>query len=193
MQHYILRCKHCGRTYTYCTHGNGDGCSKDYCGECQTAIDNALSKIPKKITKHIDILTDRAEQLRLDSIFDMNKRKYEMDDFLEEVSSHSLPRVIPIIGNWGYKTVERCYINRVEYYRCVKDDGTFDIKVAKEYDLIKNEYTGELYVETDKNNGYEYTPVSQSIFPVSMELISEKPMSLPIANMTYLDFYNKDE
>ena len=116
-----------------------------------------------------------------------------MDSFLEEVSSLSLRRVIPIIGNWGYKTVERCYINRVEYYRCIKEDVTFDINVAKEYDLIKNEYTDELYVETDKSNEYEYTPVSQSIFPISMELISVKPMSLPRANMTFLDFNNKEE
>jgi hypothetical protein len=193
MQHYTLRCKHSCRTYTYCTHGNDDGCSKDYCGECQTAIDNALNKIPKKISKHIDILTDKAEQLRLDSIFDINKRKYEMDKNLEVVSSHSLPTFVPIIANWGYKTVERCYVNRVEYYRCVKDDGTFDIKVAKEYDLIKNEYTGELYVETDKNNGYEYTPVIQSKFPVEAELIPEKPMSPPKADMSFLEYKFKEE
>ena len=61
------------------------------------------------------------------------------------------------------------------------------------YDLIKNEYTGELYVETDKSNGYEYTPVSQSIFPVSMELIPVKPMSPPRADMTFLEFNNKEE
>lgn len=193
MQLYTLRCKHCGRTYMYCTHYNDYGYSKDYCSECQTAIDNALNKIPKKITKRIDILTDRAEQLRLDSIFDMNKRKYEMDNSLEEVSSHSLPSFVPVIPNWGYKTVERCYINRVEYYRCIKEDGTFDIKVAKEYDLIKNEYTGELYVETDKSNGYEYTPVSQSKFLVATELIPVKPMSPPKADMTFIDFKIKEE
>ena len=193
MQHYTLRCKHCGSTYTYCTYENSDGCSKDYCGECQTAIKNALNKIPKKISKHIDILTDNAEKLRLDSIFDINKHKYEMDKHLESVSSHSLPTIVPVIANWGYKTVERCYINRVEYYRCVKDDGTFDIKVAKEYDLIKNEYTGELYVETDKNNGYEYTPVIQSTFPVSTELVPVQPMSSPRADMKFIECNFKEE
>ena len=48
MQHFTLRCKHCHKTYTYCTHGNDDGCSMDYCGECQTAIDEALGKIKVK-------------------------------------------------------------------------------------------------------------------------------------------------
>ena len=187
MQHYTLRCKHCGSIYTYCTYENNDGCSKDYCGECQTAINNVLNKIPKKISKRIDILTDKAEQLRLDSIFDINKHKYEMDKHLEDVSNHSLPTIVPVIANWGYKTVERCYINRVEYYRCVKDDGTFDIKVAKEYDLIKNEYTGELYVEIDKNNGYEYTPVTQSKFPVATELVPVQPMSPPRADITFIN------
>ena len=51
MEHWILRCKHCQREYTYCTYGNGDcygteeGCSEEYCAECQKAIDEALSKI----------------------------------------------------------------------------------------------------------------------------------------------------
>ena len=35
MQHYRLRCKHCGKEYTYCTYGNGpeygtqEGCSME--------------------------------------------------------------------------------------------------------------------------------------------------------------------
>ena len=82
MQHWKLRCKHCGRTYTYCTYGNDDGCSRDYCGECQTAINNALGKIPKKITKVLDYLTDKAECLRLDSVFDIEKTNFG-NDFLE--------------------------------------------------------------------------------------------------------------
>lgn len=48
MEHFILRCKHCHKTYTYCTYGNDDGCSMDYCGECQTAIDKALGNIKVK-------------------------------------------------------------------------------------------------------------------------------------------------
>ena len=50
MQHYRLRCKHCGKEYTYCTYGNGpeygtqEGCSMEYCAECQKAIDEANYK-----------------------------------------------------------------------------------------------------------------------------------------------------
>ena len=56
MQHLRIRCKHCQREYTYCTYGNGpeygteNGCSMEYCADCQKAIDEALEKIPKKYT-----------------------------------------------------------------------------------------------------------------------------------------------
>ena len=155
MQHYILRCKHCGVKYTYCTHGNENGCSMDYCGECQTVINDALSKKPKKIEKRLDYITDSEEVFRLNEIFNIEKSKYENE-------KKDLPRPIQLIGDWGYKTVEKCYINRVEYYRCIKDDDTIDIKVAKEDDLINNEYTGFFYVELDCRHGeYEYVPVEQ--------------------------------
>jgi hypothetical protein len=176
MRHWELRCKHCGRIYTY----PSDGSSQEYCTECQTAIDTALSKIPKKITKVLDYLTNKAECLRLDSVFDIEKTKYERSQLWER-----FPRIIPIVGPWGYKTVERCYINKVEYYRCTKEDGTFDIKVAKEFDLIKNEYTGNLYIETDKNNGNEYVPVEQLKSFVA-EDITPKPMPLPQGDLKYL-------
>jgi hypothetical protein len=177
MQHWILRCKHCGRIYDY----PSDGSSTEYCTECQTAIDTALGKIPIKITKVLDYLTDKAECLRLDSIFDIEKTKYERSQLLE-----LFPRIIPMVGPWGYKTVEKCYINKVEYYRCTKEDGTFDIKVAKEFDLIKNEYTGNLYIETDKNNGYEYTPVEQLKSFVAKD-ITAGPLPLPQGDLKYLN------
>lgn len=155
MQHYLLRCKHCGVKYVYCTHGNENGCSMDYCCECQTVINDALSKKPKKIEKRLDYITDSEEVFRLNEIFNTEKSKYENE-------KKDLPRSVQLIGNWGYKTVEKCYINRVEYYRCIKDDDTIDIKVAKEYDLINNEYTGNFYVELDcRHGGYEYAPVEQ--------------------------------
>ena len=182
MRHWELRCKHCGRIYTY----PSDGSSQEYCSECQTAIDAALSKIPKKITKVLDYLTDKAECLRLDSIFDIEKTRYETTKSVARTFNMFFPRIIPIVSNWGYKSVERCYENKVEYYRCIKDDGTFDIKVAKEFDLIKGEYTGKLYVETDKNNGYEYTPVEQLKF-TEVEKVPVRPMPLPQGDLNYMN------
>ena len=51
MIHEIKRCKHCYRQYSY--QASGDGCfnpvnDKDYCPECMSVINEALSKIAKK-------------------------------------------------------------------------------------------------------------------------------------------------
>ena len=62
MQHLLKRCKHCNKKYTYCTYGNGsiwgteEHCSMDYCGECQTAINDALSKIPQKYSYKMELI-----------------------------------------------------------------------------------------------------------------------------------------
>ena len=62
MEHILRRCKHCNKEYTYCTYGNGlnwgteEHCSMDYCGECQTAINNALSNIPKKFSYQMELI-----------------------------------------------------------------------------------------------------------------------------------------
>ena len=184
MQHFLLRCKHCGSKYTYCTYGNEDGCSMDYCGECQSAINKSLDKIPKKIIKKIDYLTDIEEIFRINRIFDIEKKRY--DELNINVKS------VPVVVNWGYRTVELCYIDGVEYYRCIKDDGTFDIKVSKEYDLINNDFNGELYTENDKYRKCEYTPVEQCSFIKNIDSL-QKQMPKPQGNLVYMNinFDNK--
>lgn len=54
MDIYSKRCKHCGIEYLF--QASGEGClerpeSANYCGECQTVIDEALKKIPVKEVK----------------------------------------------------------------------------------------------------------------------------------------------
>ena len=183
MQHFLLRCKHCGIKYTYCTYGNEDGCSMEYCGECQSAINKSLDKIPKKIIKKIDYLTDIEEIFRINSIFDREKKLY--NELNINIKS------IPVVVNLGYRTVERCYIDGVEYYRCIKDDGTFDIKVSKEYDLINDDYNGELYTENDKHMECEYTPVEQCFIKNIDYLLKQMPK--PQGNLVYMNinFDNK--
>ena len=107
MQHYILRCKHCGVKYIYFTHGNENGCSMDYCCECQTVINDALSKKPKKIEKRLDYITDSEEVFRLNEIFNTEKSKYENE-------KKDLPRrSIQLIGDWGYITFFYCFISPI--------------------------------------------------------------------------------
>lgn len=64
MQHFILRCKHCHKEYVYCTYGNKDGCSMDYCGECQKAIDEALGKIPVRYKEYDEEIPDITGELK---------------------------------------------------------------------------------------------------------------------------------
>ena len=189
MQHFLLRCKHCGSKYTYCTYGNEDGCSMEYCGECQSAINESLDKIPKKIIKKFDYLTDIEEIFRINSIFDREKKLYDESN----ININSIPKSIPVVVNWGYKTVEKCYIDSVEYYRCIKDDGTLDIKVSKEYDLINGDYNGELYTENDKYRKCEYTPVEQCSLSIPKSIVEELSFQKPQGNLVYMNinFDNK--
>ena len=172
MQHWLLRCKHCGKAYTFCTYGNKDGCSMDYCGECQTAIDNALAAIPKKIDKKYIFLEDETKKEYLNKIFDNEKENYESED--------SFLRYVPIIPDWGFKSVESCYDKGVEYCRCIKNDGTIEFKAAVEYDLIAKKYTGKEYYENEKFRDRHYTPMHQYKIPMfDRDSVPVVPLSPP--------------
>ena len=79
MQHIYRRCKHCNKEYLYCTYGNGPDwgtekyCSMDYCGECQKAIDDALSNIPERYSYKME-LTPKEEYDYINKTIDTNKK-----------------------------------------------------------------------------------------------------------------------
>lgn len=82
MQHFILRCKHCNKEYTYCTYGNGPeygteaGCSMEYCAECQKAIDEAFAKIKVKFEpRYVEIQPTFGLDKILEGIKKEKKRK----------------------------------------------------------------------------------------------------------------------
>ena len=183
MQHFIRRCKHCGKSYTYCTYGNGpeygtqEGCSMDYCAECQKAIDGALAKKPIRIVKKYT-LVDAKEVERISKIFEDEKEKYYSTSkiFL------NLRKMIP---DWNCESVELCYIDRTEYYKCVEYDGTILYKVAVEYDIIEGNFTGKNYFENDVHNGY--VPVAQFRLPKFNSEVKVRPMSPPKGDLFYLD------
>ena len=181
MQHIRRRCKHCGKEYTYCTYGNGpeygtqEGCSMDYCAECQKAIDDALAKIPLRIVKKYT-LVDAKEIERISKTFEEEKEKY-----------YSTPKLINaarMIPDWNCESVEMCYIDRTEYYKCVEYDGTILYKVAVEYDVIEEKFTGKKYFEVDVYNGY--VPVAQLRFPKFNSEAKVKPMAPPKGDLFYM-------
>lgn len=182
MQHFRRRCKHCGKAYTYCTYGNGPeygtqkGCSMDYCAECQNAIDDALAKKTIRIVKKYT-LVDAKEIERISKIFEEEKEKY-----------YSTPKFLnlrKIIPDWNCESVEMCYIDKTEYYKCVEYDGTILYKVAVEYDLIEGNFTGKNYFENDVHDGY--VPVAQFRLPKFYSEVRVRPMNPPKGDLFYLD------
>lgn len=160
MEHIICRCKNCQTQYTYCTYGNGpkygtnEGCTGEYCAECANAIAEALHKIPRKYTGIRQQITDPDELERIYSIFEKCKEKY-----YNQRTIH----MARLIGDLGYEKVEGCYINRVEYHICTTVDGIIHIYAEKEFDLVKDEYTGRYFFKND-NPHEQYFLIQQLKF-----------------------------
>ena len=183
MQHYRRRCKHCGKIYTYCTHGNKDGCSMDYCDCCQIAIDNALAKIPVRYVKKFTYVSDQDEIDFLKNTFEEEKRKYE-ESKNDTIIFASLVKVVP---SMGYKDIEHCTINWVEYHKCVEPDGRVLFEVAMEYDTVDGKFTNRKYEDTDGSRTY-YQPVSISRMFDSVDcIVPVCPMAPPKGDMFYMN------
>lgn len=183
MEHLIYRCKHCNKEYVYCTYGNGEEygtekhCTREYCGECGKAIQDALSNIPIKIEGRKQLITDSKEFDRINAIFDKCK-----NEFKKEYNTINACRIIPDLG---YKSVEGCYINKVEYHRCINDNGIVHIYVFKEFDLINNKFTNKKYFQN--NNPCErYFPLTQLKF--SDINFKEKKLEAPTGKIWFDDF-----
>ena len=89
-----------------------------------------------------------------------------------------------MIPDWNCKSVEMCYIDRTEYYKCVEYDGTILYKVAVEYDVIEEKFTGKKYFEVDVYNGY--VPVAQFRIPKFYSEVKVAPMSPPKGDLFYI-------
>lgn len=89
-----------------------------------------------------------------------------------------------MIPDWNCESVEMCYIDRTEYYKCMEYDGTILYKVAVEYDVIEKNFTGKNYFEIDVRNGY--VPVAQLRWPKFNSEMKVKPMNLPKGDLFYM-------
>ena len=118
MQHFILRCKHCQKEYTYCTYGNGPeygteaGCSMEYCAECQKAFDDAFANIKVKFEpRYVEI----QPTFGLDAILENIKKEQQKDT--------SFPPVIAYRNSDnGYENVEE-YTHKGKTFHVEYDDG----------------------------------------------------------------------
>lgn len=143
MEHWILRCKHCRKEYTYCTYGNGsqygteEGCSKEYCAECQKAIDEALNKIPQKF-KPIEVEIEDKEML--DKLLQIKKRA------LENVTN-SFSQVVSFLFSCDFDVIDR-YTHDGKVYLIKyneSDDENKHLFVEKEFDILNNKTTDKYW------------------------------------------------
>ena len=179
MQHIYRRCKNCNKEYLYCTYGNGPDwgtekyCSMDYCGECQKAIDDALSKIPERYSYKME-LTPKEDYDYINKTIDTQYLEYK-----KEITNNVLGvfGVTSIVMGDEYVDIEGCYINHIYYTRGTKENGDIEIKQSMEYDLIEKKLTGKKYRFYDMPC-MKYKPLTQLKFP-SVELLETKPLEPP--------------
>lgn len=152
MEHIKIRCKHCKKEYIYCTYGNGpeygteEGCSKEYCAECQQAIDNALANIPVKFKPIKVEITDEKEKKKiLSQLYDI-KTKAEKNDVFHVIRL-----------NWGssnYDNIDIYTYNSKTYYVEYNDDTPNDkhLLIEMEYDITAEKVTSKLWKTTHENS-----------------------------------------
>lgn len=186
MEHWILRCKHCNREYTYCTYGNGEqygteeGCSQDYCAECQKAIDEALSTIQKKFEPRLKEI----DNPDLFQIFDELKKKQG-----EKIVAVQWPSVIRLEPEeTDFDIVETYYyknnLYKVKYYNDRPDDK--HIYASFEYDLINNRFTDKKWRYSHEDS-YDIQRICMK--SMCQMLKSVEPMNLaePNGEFFYMD------
>lgn len=188
MQHYVLRCKHCHKTYTYCTHGNEDGCSMDYCGECQTAIDNALGKIKVKFEpKFVEIKPTFGLPDLLNRIRENEKRHSENHSF-------NFPSIICLnLPDCEYDNIEE-FTHEGKTYRIAWDDGHDDelhYFIQMEYDIEKDAVTRNVWKAESYKDSYRSGKSAKHFMKKACQAVSEfiasKPLAQPSGNLFYLN------
>lgn len=189
MEHLILRCKHCHKEYTYCTYGNGpefgteEGCSREYCAECQKAIDEALSKIPEKFEpRYMEIHEPR--------IFEMFERaKHNYEELVKEDTIEGLAIELPSMSL--YDNTET-YVHNGIRYKVEWDDDTPEDKhvfIYAEYNLANKNFTGKPWRESNGARDYYSHRKCLKLKP-SASFIKEMPMSEPMGKLFYNMPYN---
>lgn len=174
MEHFTLRCKHCRKLYTYCTYGNGpeygteEGCSKEYCAECQTAINKALKEIPIKFKP---IKVEIEDDALLKELLEI-KNKHNGTPFSWIVS----------IVQGDYDNVDTYTHDGKTYYVQYNDDTPDDLHlfVEKEYDVANQKVTNN-YWKTE--NGETYIHGRRFELPKGIDTIGNFKLS---------DRYNMD-
>ena len=190
MQHYILRCKHCHKEYTYCTYGNGpeyrteEGCSMDYCAECQKAIDGALGKIPVRFEGRLQSINEPRLLPLLDSIREKVEGKLEEGYF-------NFGKLTKMYCCGNYDNYDTYTHNGLKFEVAYNDDTPNDkhISVEMEYDLTEKKFTGKPW-KGDYEDSYIHGRNTSRDFAraIREKTFEPKAMEPPCGNLFFNDF-----
>lgn len=183
MQHWILRCKHCNKEYTYCTYGNGpeygteEGCSQEYCAECQKAINEALSKIPVKF---------REELVEIDGS--------ELQETFNNIKEAHIENIaFPNIVSCGFDSTDyditEIYQYKNKRYEVKWNEETPEDKhtfVVKEYDIINKKVTKKEW----RYEGPDRYSRRENLMKSFINARAKK-LDMPTGELLYMDFGNK--
>jgi len=197
MQHFILRCKHCQKEYTYCTYGNGpdygteEGCSMEYCAECQKAIDKAFSAIPIKFKPE---RKEIKEPLLLELFSKIREEEQQKKKEEEEKNKIRFPVICSSTDPDNYDNIET-YIHKNKKYQVKWNDETPDKKhlfVFMEYDILKGQFTKRPW-RYEKKDSYSF---HRNAWKMMLKPLTEndtkpipvEPMSMPTGNLFFWDW-----
>lgn len=182
MEHWVLRCKHCKKEYTYCTYGNGpqygteEGCSKEYCSECQKAIDEALDKIPLKF-KPIE------EEIKDDNLLQ------ELLAIKENPKTNAFPSMTKLVMSMDFDFIDR-YTHNGRIYIVKYDESSpkdRHLFVKKEFDILNKKATGKYWKAETYEDTYQHGTSCKSTFQ-KLRDIPIRPLSPPSGEIFYRTF-----
>lgn len=188
MQHFILRCKHCQKEYTYCTYGNGPeygteyGCSMDYCAECQKAIDNTFSAIPVKFKP-------QRKEINEPLLLELFSKIREEKEIEKNNTSFQFPIICSNSDIDNYDNIET-YIHKNKKYQVKWDDNTPDEKhlfIFMEYDILNDKYTNRPWRYDEKDSYGFHRNLMKNFLNTVKKSISVKPMSEPVEKLFFDD------
>lgn len=182
MEHWTLRCKHCQKEYTYCTYGNGpqygteEGCSKEYCAECQKAIDEALDKIPLKF-KPIE------EEIKDDDLLQ------ELLAIKEKPKANAFPSMAKFVASMDFDFIDRYTHNGRIYTVKYNESSPKDIHlfVKKEFDILNKKATGKYWEAETFEDTYQHGISFKSTFQKIRD-VGIRPLSPPSGDLFYQTF-----
>lgn len=161
----------------------------DYCGECQTAIDNALGMIKVKFEpKFVEIKPTFGLPDMLAGIKNKETQRNQEDGI-------NFPMVVCLnLPDCDYDNVEE-YTHEGKTYRIAWDDGKEDelhYFVQMEYDIDKGEVTTNVWKADSYRDSFRSGKSSKHFMKKLTETLSEiftgPPMKEPSGILPYLDF-----